>query len=130
MNKQARKRLQRSGKRHRKHGKICKQSQERDASENIFHHPIPLLRGSMGSRQSLCPAAVLNTIQVFDAENSVTLCMTLFFTPGMALEISQFPRWEAWRTPETSCDCAWLRPQPRLYFCIWGNHVDNTRDGF
>ena len=79
MNKQARKRLQRSGKRHRKHGKICKQSQERDSSENIFHHPIPPLRGSMGSRQSLCPAAVLNTIQVFDAENSVTLCMTLFF---------------------------------------------------
>lgn len=74
----------------------------------------PPLRGSMGSRQSLRPAAVLNTIQVFDAENSVTLCTTLFFTPGMALEISQFPRWEAWRTPETSRDCAWLRPQPRL----------------
>ena len=95
MNKQARKRLQRSGKQHRKHGKICKESQERDASENIFHHPIPPLRGSMGSRWSLCPATVLNTIQVFGAENSVTLCTTLLFTPRMALEISRFPWWEA-----------------------------------
>lgn len=98
-------------------------------SEIILYISPPTF-GSVGSGGSLCSAAVFNTIQVFDAENSVTLCTALFFHARNGFRDFMVP---VVGSLEDSRDILWLRlAMSPAQTVIWHlcNHFGKNSDDF